>query len=328
MTAGVQEPDVVVRCSSLADRIDFLVERAGLRLDAIWPADDPRHALLSLEGLTVELRLDGAPPRSTGRGGQSDDGRDVILTHLDREAGWVVGRAGMRYRDLIPDRMGGRYIASHIEIPDGGPVPDYVHFHDVGFQVIVCAAGWVRVVYEDQGPPFLLHPGDCVLQAQGIRHRVLEASPGLEVVEISAPAEHVTHVEHDITLPTGFLRPDRDFGGQRFVRHVHAEAPVASWRGGPLRCRDTGIAAATRGAGQVVTIDAVGAGGPSPWSVGDADLLLLYVLGGAAAFEVEGSAEVAMRRGSAAVVPPGRRFRLASWTDDVALLEVVVVTPA
>jgi hypothetical protein len=27
-----------------------------------------------------------------------------------------VGRAGMRYRDLLPDRQGGRFIASHIAI--------------------------------------------------------------------------------------------------------------------------------------------------------------------------------------------------------------------
>ena len=30
----------------------------------------------------------------------------------------------MHYRDLIPSRLGGSIIASHIRIPDGGPVPD------------------------------------------------------------------------------------------------------------------------------------------------------------------------------------------------------------
>ena len=39
-------------------------------------------------------------------------------------ADWGVGRAGMRYRDLIPDRQGGVFIASPIHIADGGPVPD------------------------------------------------------------------------------------------------------------------------------------------------------------------------------------------------------------
>jgi quercetin dioxygenase-like cupin family protein len=41
--------------------------------------------------------------------------------------------------------------------------------------MIYCHRGWVRVVYEDQGEPFVMHPGDCVLQPPGIRHRVLEA---------------------------------------------------------------------------------------------------------------------------------------------------------
>ena len=75
-----------------------------------------------------------------------------------------VGRAAMHYRDLLPARQGGRFIASHITIPDGGPVPDYVHHHRIRFQVIYCRRGWVRVVYEDQGPPFVLEAGDCVLQ--------------------------------------------------------------------------------------------------------------------------------------------------------------------
>lgn len=43
----------------------------------------------------------------------------------------VAGRAGMRYRDLIPGRLGGKVICSQITIPDGGPVPDYVHYHHV-----------------------------------------------------------------------------------------------------------------------------------------------------------------------------------------------------
>jgi hypothetical protein len=38
---------------------------------------------------------------------------------------WVIGRAGMRYRDLIPGRLGGSIIASHIRILDAGPVPTW-----------------------------------------------------------------------------------------------------------------------------------------------------------------------------------------------------------
>ena len=78
-----------------------------------------------------------------------------VLSRIGDDAQWTTGRAGMRYRDLIPDRQGGRFIASHIQIPNGGSVPDYVHFHNIHFQMIYCYKGWVRLVYEDQGPAFV-----------------------------------------------------------------------------------------------------------------------------------------------------------------------------
>ena len=148
----------------------------------------------------------------------------------------------MQYRDLIPGRLGGQFIASHIRIPDGGETPDYVHYHKVRFQMIYCKTGWVRVVYEDQGPPFILEAGDCVLQPPEIRHRVLESSAGLEVIEISSPAIHETWADHELILPTSQHLPERIFNGQKFVRH---QAKTAEWK--PSRYegfeeRDTGIA--------------------------------------------------------------------------------------
>ena len=74
-----------------------------------------------------------------------------MVRRLADQAPWVIGRAGMLYRDLVPSRLGGAMIASHIRIPDGGSVPDMVHFHKVGFQLIFCIKGWVDVLYEDQG---------------------------------------------------------------------------------------------------------------------------------------------------------------------------------
>lgn len=161
------------------------------------------------------------------------------------EARWEVGRAEMLYRDLVPGRDGGRLIASHIKIPQGGPVPDWVHFHTVGFQIIYCWRGWVRVVYEDQGPPLVLEAGDAVLQPPRIRHQVLECSPGLEVIEVASPAEHATAADPDLALPTAAHRPERAFDGQRFVCHRAAGAPRR--RAGALEVRDLGIAEATGG---------------------------------------------------------------------------------
>ena len=113
----------------------------------------------------------------------------------------------MLYRDLLPNRQGGRFIASHIRISDAGPVPDEVHYHNVQFQLIFCVAGWVRLVYQGQGEPFVLNAGDCVLQPPGIRHRVLESSGGSEVVEITCPAVHETWFDPELSLPTPAAGP-------------------------------------------------------------------------------------------------------------------------
>ena len=146
----------------------------------------------------MRLTTPGAPPLPDGL---PPFAPEFVLTRAGAIAG--QGRAGMLYRDLIPGRLGGRYIASHITIPDGGPVADWVHYHRVALQMIFVRRGWVRVVYEDQGEPFVMHEGDLVLQPPEIRHRVLESSPGLEVVEISAPALHETFADHELELPNG-----------------------------------------------------------------------------------------------------------------------------
>ena len=157
----------------------------------------------------------------------------------------------MHYRDLIPSRLGGAIIASHIRIPDAGPVPDKVHYHAIGFQLIYCYAGWVRLVYEDQGPPFILSAGDCVIQPPQIRHRVLESSENLQVVEIGVPAEHITTIDWDMELPTPTHRADREWEGQRFVHSLAKDAVWKPWRIPGFEARDTGIADGTKGVATV-----------------------------------------------------------------------------
>jgi hypothetical protein len=140
------------------------------------------------------------------------------------DSGWIEGRVGMLYRDLTPDELKGPVVISHIRLPFDGEVPDFVHYHKVEFQMIRCIKGRIKVVYEDQGPPFWLEAGDWVIQPPEIRHRVLECEPGSEVIEISMPAEHETWIDHEMTLPTPEHRPEREFNGQRFVRFVAPKA--------------------------------------------------------------------------------------------------------
>lgn len=348
----VRRVEHVLGCEDLDAAIEAYA-RLGFRLEAIYPADDPSEALLSGHG--AWLRLERGAPRADlrlvygeGTGGHLPrserlaDGTRVehapaepalelpalepgfVVARAGDDAAWSRGRAGMRYRDLLPSRLGGRFVVSHIRIDEGGPVPDYVHLHEVRFQTIYCLRGEVRVVYEDQGQSFVLTPGDCVLQPPRIRHRVLECSPGLEVLEVSSPAEHVTRVDHDLALPNGAARADRAFSGQRFVRHV---ASAAAWRSvgeSGWEVRDTGIRAATEGLASVRVLRPSASSLAAP-SVAEASELRLAVLcAGSATVEVEGEGVRALGAGDAVVLPPGTRDAWRDVSSDCHRLEVML----
>ena len=356
--AGIQAETIAEVClptRDLTGDIGFFTRQLGFRMDMIYPADDPSVAVFSGHGLQIRLeRGDGAAgqirilteqPDSFAQGETSllspggtrigiaprnpplvlpQTIHSFVVRRLADQAPWVIGRAGMQYRDLIPDRLGGSIIASHIRIPDGGPVPDMVHYHKVGFQLIFCIKGWVDVVYEDQGPAIRLTAGDCFIQPPEIRHRVLEASDGIEVIEIGVPAEHVTAIDHVMALPTPHLRPEREWAGQRFVHNV---AQGAAWQ--PFRipgfiARDTTIAANTQDVAgvQVVRADVRPDGGDSPWTWHDSDILFSFVIQGGMVLEGEGRDPFGLQAGDAFVIPPGMKTRYAEATDDLELLEV------
>lgn len=228
----------------------------------------------------------------------------------------------MHYRDLIPDRLGGSIIASHIRIPDGGPVPDMVHFHRVGFQLIFCYRGWVDVIYEDQGGSIRLHAGDCFIQPPEIRHRVLEASDGIEVIEIGVPAEHITEIDHDMTLPTPHLRPDREWAGQKFVFNQGKDGDWQPARLPGFIARDTTIAANT---GNVAGVQVMRRGNGAPvWATHDADIHFCFVMEGTMTLEGEGKPPYPLEPGDAFIIPPGMATRFANPSDDIELLEVTL----
>ncbi len=342
-------------CPELDATLTFFTDRLGFRVDTIFPADAPRVVVISGYGLRIRLSRDGAgvpgalrllcqDPAAVANGELelcAPNGtrislvaanaplilpplqKSFVLTRSSHDAPWGVGRAGMRYRDLIPDRQGGRFVASHIQIPSGGPVPDYVHYHKVRFQMIYCYKGWVRVVYEDQGPPFVLQAGDCVLQPPEIRHRVLESSPGLEVIEIGSPACHETLADHDLPLPTTVVDVERDFGGQRFVRHEAAAAQWKPWRVKGFESRDLGMAAATGGLAGAQVCRPAGALETGVYSH-DAEFLFLFVLQGTTTLHCEGREAQQLQPGDSCVVPAAMQHALADCSTDAEFLEVTL----
>ena len=344
--------EVVLPTKQLRDDIPFFTKTLGMRMDEIFPADDPSVAVFSGYGLRVRVQKDAETAPGVLRilcddpmliaGGQTHltapngtrieiaalappvvmppVAHEFVMRRMADQAPWVIGRAGMHYRDLIPSRLGGSIIASHIRIPGGGPVPDMVHFHSVGFQLIYCYKGWVDLVYEDQGPPFRLEAGNCVIQPPEIRHRVLFASEDLEVIEIGVPAEHITTIDHDMDLPNEHIRPDRLFEGQRFV---HYKANETEWR--PFRlpgfvARDTMICANT---GAVAGVQVVKPGLGSPvWARHTSDIHFTFVLNGQLTLQSKAQAAQTLVGGDAFVIPPDMACLYSAPSEDLELLEV------
>lgn len=351
MTSDTVQAEVLLPTNELRDDIPFYTKTLGLRMTTIFPADDPTVATFSGHGLNI--RIDKAAQTDPGvlriltddMAGFADGRTELIapngtrieiapltpvvelpapqpefvVRRLRDEAPWIIGRAGMHYRDLIPSRLGGTIIASHIRIPDGGPVPDMVHYHTVGFQLIFCYKGWVDVLYEDQGDMIRLEAGDCVTQPPQIRHRVCYASPDIEVIEIGVPAEHVTTIDHQMTLPNGIGDPNREWDGQTFVHHVKSRAEWVPHRIPGFQSRDTGVAKGTKGIAGIEI--AKFEGGLPPQTRHDADIFFSFVMEGSVTLSAEGQPPRDLRAGDAFVVPPGMVTQLSNCSDDLEILE-------
>lgn len=246
------------------------------------------------------------------------------VRQLQDKEPWIIGRAGMLYRDLIPNRLGGSIMASHIRIPKGGPVPDMVHYHTIGFQLIFCYSGWVKLVYEDQGEPFILNAGDCVTQPPEIRHRVLEASDNLEVIEIGVPAAHMTTIDHNMELPTKTYRPERKFQGQLFCHHKLKEAIWKPWRIDGFEHRDTGINEATKGIASVHVARSKSNNAASQYTSHNTNILFTFVMQGEMKLIADGQDSQLLHKGDAFVVPPHLKYQISNLSKDLELLEVAL----
>jgi len=285
------------------------VHRAeGWRPVSIRPADDPAEAVL--ESPTGDrVTLNRTP---------------LVLNRADDERSWHIGRAGMRYRDLIPDRWDGRYIASHIAVPNGGSVADDVHFHHVDFQLLAVRRGWVDVEYEGWGERLRMEVGDVVLQPPGIRHQVIETSAGFEIIEVGSPADHLTEFDPDTTLPDANA-PGRTWNGQPFVFSTDASRTSEAWDQPGFSAADTGIGAATGGAVDVrqVRVDPEGVGDlPHPHS-----LRLIVVMEGSVSLHCAHSADLLLGSGDAVTLPADSAERFYDPSNDCWLLDVTTPPP-
>ncbi|MFK7740682.1 MAG: cupin domain-containing protein [Planctomycetota bacterium] len=357
--------EVVLPAHPIAETVAFF-RKIGFRLDEIRPADAPQSAALS--GFGTRLRLETqmgpapasllrlrVPANQLAKPATAPNGTRIefaplvepaleppaptptVVVHRcerptkDGQTAWGTGRAGMHYRDLIPNRLGGAWIASHIRIPDGGPVPDDVHFHEIHSQLIYCVTGEVQLVYEDQGEPFWMRAGDCVVQPPRIRHRVLTCSDGLEVIELASPAEHPTKLDHDLQLPNGRIDRGRLFDGQRFHHFQAAAAAAGQSAPGP---QNLGLHAATAGRidGDVCSAVDLAKHDGTAFARHCEQTTFAFVLKGSCRLEIRDATEnpdanradsesaTELARCDAFSVPAGTRYRLSHASDELRLL--------
>jgi len=317
---------LVVPCNDLAETLDFFTEKNEFRLHRIYPAEDPSIADIENHGRYIRLVKQESGPYPDYPaiiGGSTQDlsietvdlnphmkvpsAQDTFeMAHLGDDSDWVIGRVGMEYRNLISEENG-RFGASNIRITKGGPVEDYVHFHQIRFQMIYCYKGWAKVVYENQGESIIMKSGDCVLQPPGIRHRVLESSTGLEVIEINSPAKHMTGRDHSINLPSQTVDSDRLFIGQKFLHHQ-----ASSGNGGEL-----GILEATNGMMSASIIH--------PKNQFSQNLEGKFIFN----FVLQGDCELVFDKnysfsaGGAFIFPTGKELLLNHCSSDLKILQVV-----
>jgi quercetin dioxygenase-like cupin family protein len=352
---NIQTAEMLLTCNNLNETLQFFIDKLGFKMESIAPAEKPSLAVISGYGIRIRLEPGNNPdpgsinllcskPASVADGKlklTAPNGTIVnlieanpslniqkvkqtfLLTKMKTSDQWSEGRAGMWYRDLIPDRQGGYAVASHIRILDGGPVPDYVHYHKILFQMIYCYKGWARLVYEDQGEPFVIEPGDCVLQPPQIRHQVLESSPGMEVIELTCPADHETCVDHEIKLPTSLVDPERLFNGQNFIRHEATKAEWIPWRMEGFEARDIGIASATDGLAGVRVAHPVGQLQPEFVSH-DADLLFMFLLNGSAELNCDQMDSELLTAGDSFIIPGALKHSLSECSENMEVLEVAL----
>lgn len=314
MESTTDTTDTTAAADDVCDVVDLAAaigERTARGHQLVWirPADDPALALIqSPEGARTLLRR---TPLHVERGGS--------------DATWHAGRAQMGYRDLIPDRWYGRFIASHIRVPTAGDVPDSVHHHGIRFQFLAVRRGRVKVVYEDQGDPFWMEPGDVVLQPPHIRHRVLATDGDFEIVEIGAPADHLTAMDPNLDLPNGVGDPARLWNGQRFVFDTPGGA-TTSWDCPGIVAEPTGIGSATDGLVHVERLRA-GSTDSAPASREPLEFRFMFQMEGTSVLHLDGCPEpLRLGPADAVTIPPS--FSVADLAiDDGWMLDVRVPHP-
>jgi mannose-6-phosphate isomerase-like protein (cupin superfamily) len=116
--------------------------------------------------------------------------------HVSHLKGAKFARRGLRsyfeYRDLgIKRATRGKVVAHVIRARPGNAPHGEWHAHDCRVQFVYVLKGWVLFEYEGVGR-VKMKAGSCFYQPPNIRHRELEHSRDLEMIEVVSPAKFRT----------------------------------------------------------------------------------------------------------------------------------------
>ena len=123
----------------------------------------------------------------------SDDGRQRIIVQQERDAEYKAGlRDYFTYRDFgLKELTGGRMVAHAIKVLPGRHPHGQWHMHDLQFQFVYVADGWVEFEYEDIGR-VRLEKGSAVYQPPRIRHAEVAHSDDVLILEVVTLGEFET----------------------------------------------------------------------------------------------------------------------------------------
>ena len=113
--------------------------------------------------------------------------------HHASDADFAIGlRPFFAYRDLGVQGATDAGFGAHVirAVPGKHAEPEW-HMHELGFQFIYILNGWVEFEYEDAGV-VRLDKGSSAYQPPRIRHRELNHSDDLEILEITMPGQFET----------------------------------------------------------------------------------------------------------------------------------------
>ena len=103
---------------------------------------------------------------------------------------FVAGRRDFfKYRELgVTEATHGRMRAQVTIAEKGLSRPTGWHYHTCDMQLVYMLSGWVDLEFED-GRKVRLQAGDSAMIPGGLKHQEIATSEGVELLEVSLPAE-------------------------------------------------------------------------------------------------------------------------------------------